>query len=310
VAGVLLLGWLLYRIGPGNLARNLSEIGWGFLLILALRGLPIVLNTLSWQRLLPENSGVHLMRLAPILVAGDAVNTVNPVSVVGGELVRASLLRRALPAQTAVVSVALAAMSQFVAQILFALSGLPVAWSLIADARLRRAMLVLGGVMVLCLGFVLFLGFSTGGLAWIKGVLGRVRWLRARWAALPERWRSLEREARNALRERPGAFAESVGAAFLGWQAGVVEAFVILRFLREPVGWGQAFAIEALAVVIEGLLFFVPAKIGAQEGGKVLIFLAMGLPPAKGFALGFIRRLRELAWAVAGLAVLAHYQRR
>ena len=47
-----------------------------------------------------------------------------------------------------------------------------------------------------------------------------------------------------------------------------------------------------------------------QEGGKVVIFLAMGLEAAKGLALGFLRRLRDLAWAAAGFVVLAAYQRR
>ena len=74
--------------------------------------------------------------------------------------------------------------------------------------------------------------------------------------------------------------------------------------LKSPVDWRQAFSIETLAVTIEGILFFVPAKMGAQEGGKVLIFKAMGLDPATGLALGLVRRVRELAWAAIGLCLL------
>lgn len=91
---------------------------------------------------------------------------------------------------------------------------------------------------------------------------------------------------------------------------GAVETFFILRFLRISVPFGRAVGIEVLAVTIEGVLFFVPAKIGVQEGGKVLIFLAAGLSPAKGLAFGLARRIRELAWAAVGLGFLAHFQHR
>jgi hypothetical protein len=49
---------------------------------------------------------------------------------------------------------------------------------------------------------------------------------------------------------------------------------------------------------------------GTQEGGKVAIFAALGLGAAKGFSMGFVRRLRELAWAFAGLVSFAALERR
>jgi hypothetical protein len=55
-------------------------------------------------------------------------------------------------------------------------------------------------------------------------------------------------------------------------------------------------------VTIDGILFFVPAKAGTQEGGKMLIFSLLGLDPAKGLSLAIARRIRELTWA--GIALL------
>jgi hypothetical protein len=113
-----------------------------------------------------------------------------------------------------------------------------------------------------------------------------------------------------ALRERPSRFATSVGVALLYWQMGALETYLILRFLHAPVAAALAYGIEALAVVIETVLFFVPAKMGTQEGGKTLIFLVAGLDPAKGLALVLIRRIRELAWAAVGLGLLGAMPRR
>jgi uncharacterized protein (TIRG00374 family) len=308
--GILLLGWLLYRIGLSTLVRNFSALGWGFLVVLALHGLPVFLNSLAWQRVLPAGRRVRLRDLAPMQVAGDAVNAVNPLGVVGGELMRASLLSRILPAPEAVASVGLVAMAQFVSQILFVLSGMPVALAWITDPKLRRGLLLLCALLAMLLALVLLLAWSQSALEWIGRRLGRIPWLKARWVSVPERWKSLEAELVSVLRKRPGPFGAAVAASFLDWQVGVLEALLILHFLHQPVGWAQAYAIEVLSVTIEGVLFFVPAKMGAQEGGKVLIFLAMGLDPGKGLALGLTRRLVQLFWAGVGLAILGRSQRR
>ena len=62
---------------------------------------------------------------------------------------------------------------------------------------------------------------------------------------------------------------------------------------------------ETGSVLIVGILFFVPAKVGTQEGGKVFLFSALGLDPVRGLTVGIVRRIRELAYAGLGLAVLA-----
>ncbi len=310
MAGVLLLVWLFYRIGLTSLLRNLSELGWGFLIVFGLHSLSIVFNAGSWRAVLSrEHRQVHLRSLALLRVAGDAVNVVAPTALVGGELVRVSLLSRRVPTTTAAVSVMLTAMSLCLAQILFVVSGIPIALSFVHSPPLCRGLELLCASLAAFFVGILVLAFSRPAVPRIGRALGRIPWLRSLWASHGERWGLFIGEALHALREEPGALVRSIAAAFLAWQAGVVETFVILRLLRVPIGWPQAYSIEVLSVAIEGVLFFVPAKMGTQEGGKVLIFLTMGLDPAKGLALGFIRRLRELAWAIVGLGVLGSFQR-
>jgi hypothetical protein len=65
-----------------------------------------------------------------------------------------------------------------------------------------------------------------------------------------------------------------------------------------------ALALETGSVLIDGLLFFVPGKVGTQEGGKVLLFAVLGLDPARGLTVGVVRRIRELTYAGLGLAAL------
>ena len=80
---------------------------------------------------------------------------------------------------------------------------------------------------------------------------------------------------------------------------------MILAWVGGPVDWQTALALEIGSVLIDGILFFVPAKVGTQEGGKVLLFAMLGLDPARGLTVGVVRRIRELTYAGLGLAVLA-----
>ena len=91
---------------------------------------------------------------------------------------------------------------------------------------------------------------------------------------------------------------------------GIVEVYIALHWLDAGATWTRAAVIEVLSVSFDALLFFVPAKAGTQEGGKVLIFTLLGLDPAKGLTLGIARRLRELTWSMVGLTVLARHHAR
>ena len=80
---------------------------------------------------------------------------------------------------------------------------------------------------------------------------------------------------------------------------------MIIWFFGIPVSLKLALAIEVLGVVLNNLTFFVPLRAGTQEAGKALAFAMLGLSPAQGLAAGVIYRIRELAWAFIGLAILA-----
>jgi hypothetical protein len=286
-------------------------VGWGFALIFALQAPAILANAMAWRRMLPpeHRAAVPLTSLAAAMVSGDAVNAVTPTAVVAGSVVRVGLLRRRVPTATAVGSTTLGAMTQFSAQVLFVLSGIPVVLGLTSDQGLRTGLYALFAMLCLALGLVLGLAWSPGIWKKIEGWLDRIAWWRRLRAGREESWTALADATLGTLRRRPRDFVLSVALYTAGWLVGAVEARLILSLLHVPVTWRQAFSIEALSVAIEAILFFVPAKMGTQEGGKYVIFAALQLDPTKGFALGFVRRLRELAWAAVGLGLYGFLQR-
>jgi hypothetical protein len=98
--------------------------------------------------------------------------------------------------------------------------------------------------------------------------------------------------------------AASLACFVVGWTVGAAEVYLILRWAAAPVDWQTALAVGTGAVLIDGMLFFVPAKVGTQEGSKVIVFAALGLNPARGLTVGIVRRIRELTYAGLGLIAL------
>jgi uncharacterized protein (TIRG00374 family) len=305
LAGIVLLGGLVARMGPDRLARSLTRIGWGFLPILAVSGAGLLLNAASWRALLPDPKAVSTAAMTRMLAAAEAVTTVSPVGLMGGEVVRVALLSERLPTEAAGACVAMAAMAQFCGQVVFVLTGLPLAAMFLAGGALKTALFGVSAILLTLLAVVLRLAWSRDSSTRAAGLARRL--LPRAWTDRASRWRLALGEALDRLRDHPEIFALAAALSLLAWQTGVLETWIVLRLLGQRFDLAGAYVIETFSVVIEGVLFFVPAKMGTQEGGRMLVFLAAGLDPAVGLTLGLARRVRELIWAGVGLALLGRF---
>lgn len=309
-AGLLLLVWLVSRVGLGAILGALTKVGWGFAVVLALYAVTAFVNTLAWRATMPKGARVGPGSLFASLLAGDAINAVTPSAVVGGELIRLSLLRRKMPTVSAAASVSLAAATQFLAQVLFVLAGVPLVLGKTLVGPLRMGILAAAGIAVAAGAGVMYLARRRNLFERLHGLLVRLVPGRLRPGSDVSQWRALDEAIFGAIRDRPRDLVSSLLFYLLGWTIGVAEVALVLSLLGSPVGWRTAALIEMLAVIIDTVLFFVPGRLGTQEGGKYVIFQMLGLDPRTGFALGFVKRLREIVWALVGIAILGYLQRR
>jgi glycosyltransferase 2 family protein len=88
------------------------------------------------------------------------------------------------------------------------------------------------------------------------------------------------------------------------WSLGPVEIYILLVLLHEPATWQIALLVEVLGQLIERATFMIPAKLVSQEGGKALVMAMMGYPVDVGFAVGLLRRFKEMVWVMLGLSSL------
>jgi hypothetical protein len=161
--------------------------------------------------------------------------------------------------------------------------------------------MVIAGMAAVAAGAAFVWTVARGFWATMRGALDRVRLGHL----LPASWAGPGRDLDAALaRLGPWRTAASLGCFVLGWAVGAVEIYLILYCVGDAVDWRTALALETGSVLIDGILFFVPAKVGTQEGGKVVLFAALGLNPARGLTVGVVRRIRELTYAGLGLIAL------
>ncbi len=296
-------------IGVDGLARDLRLIGWGLAVILLVESLSVLLNTGGWALAFPRGERmVSMSWLLAARLAGDAVNYLTPSATVGGELLRVRLLgRKRVPGSLRWGSVSVAKVGQSVAQAVFIFLGLTLALPRLLGGSPRTGWpglvaAVVGGSAAVAVGAAFVWMVRRGFWATARGVLGRVRLARL----LPPAWMGPGQDLDAAL-ARLGAWrtAASLGCFVLGWAIGAVEIYLILNWVGDTVDWQTALAVETGSVILDGMLFFVPAKVGTQEGGKVAIFAALGLSPVRGLTVGVVRRIRELVYAAVGLIALA-----
>ena len=85
----------------------------------------------------------------------------------------------------------------------------------------------------------------------------------------------------------------------------VAEAAVVISIAKLPVHLFAVLGIEAAVRVAKMTSGWIPARIGADEGGAAAAFAAFGLSPAAGLMLALARRSRDFLWCALGLGWLA-----
>jgi hypothetical protein len=83
------------------------------------------------------------------------------------------------------------------------------------------------------------------------------------------------------------------------------EVAIGLYSLHLPVRPGAVLSIEAAGRAVRLLAGWMPARIGADEGGAAAAFAALGFPAAAGLALALARRFRDMLASLIGLIWLA-----
>jgi uncharacterized membrane protein YbhN (UPF0104 family) len=306
LAGVLLILWMIHKIGFSTVSENLVRFGAGStLFLILLYSAAQMLYCLAWHVILVgHGSPVSLWKTFIAYSAGDALNMTIPSANLAGEPVKTLLIRHQVSFETAVSSQTIYKFSDILSMTLFLLAGwlitlrlypLPLLWNIGAGV-------VGGGMALLCL--LLYFLQNRGIYQPLEKWLTKInmgRWIISKLESAD----LIDRHIADFYRHHPSIFLQSLALNFIAWFGGVLEIVLFMRLFGIPVSFTAALTIETFSMFLSNLIFFVPGRLGVGEGGRVALFLALGYSASSGLVYGIIRRLRELAWIALGIIILA-----
>ena len=309
--GALTLSALVWHIGIGRIYDAVTHLGPAAMLVILLPSfLMYVLEAYGWRVTLGAwANGVPFWRVLAIRTAGEVVNMTTPTAYVGGEPLKAFLLKRqGVPLVEGLASVVTAKTTMTIAQIFFILAGIALGFWLLgaggSAGRTITAGLVSAGLLLFGVGAFVIVQ-RQGMFSWMLNMLRRiglrVQYLESREQQLLE----LDRTIAGFYTHQRRAFLLSTGLFLLGWLAEALEVYVMVLCMGQSITLLPAIAIGALSVFIKGGTFFIPGSLGAQDAGNLFLLTAFGYGDVTGITFALLRRFREFVWIALGLGCLA-----
>lgn len=304
VLGAALLIWMVKKIGVHALLLNLATFGfWKTVSLILIYTLAQVAFCAAWHVILQAyRSNITFWETFRAYAAGDALNMTVPSANLAGEPVKVMLIRDKISAEEGIASVTVYKFADFISLTLFLLFGwifqfffyrLPLAWN------------IGGGIIALGMSAACLLLYALQKKGMFYPAVRFLHKLGLDWVAEKlESAHLIDKGVREFYANQPGRFRLSIFYNFLAWFGGVAEIMLFLKMLGYSASFPAALTIETFSLFINNVTFFIPARIGVGEGGRVLLFSALAYPTSIGLSYGIIRRVRELAWVAVGLLIL------
>lgn len=301
--GLVLLVHLVQRFGVHELWQMFHQLGPGLGYVLILPLFWYASHTVAWYFILDESkTPVSFWELLRIKLAGEAVNTLLPMSWMGGDPVRIYMLQKNICGTTSTASVVLDRTVQSVAVVLLVFCGLVAAWFFL---ELPGAWQIAFPMLTLLMGGMTWFFIhrqQKGIFDFLSRLLAHLGFKRHLTDSFQRRIAELDQRISEFYQKDSKRFFMVLGFHFLARFLGVVEIYLISWLLHIPLGLDGALFLASLSILVNMVFVFIPGSMGVMEGAYGALFLLMHLNPVHGVAIQLVRRLRVIFWILIGLA--------
>ena len=293
LTGLALLVYSVERTGSGHVVRELHAMSGALVVILALSLIRLRLQTQSWALALRED-GVdsNTSELMYLRLASQGIGYLSVLGPAASEPMKIKLLehRRGSVTVATLVDTGVYWMSAGLVLIAGSIAA-TVMFSHDRGASVLLAALVAIGLY--------FLGRPRAILDPLVSRLGKAApgWL--------TKAVQIEGEIRRFAAAHPATIRRMFVLDLACQVLLLAEVAVALYFLHLPLRVGPVLLIEGAGRAVRLLGGWMPARIGADEGGAAAAFAALGYPASAGVALALVRRFRDMLASLIGLIWLA-----
>jgi len=287
--GLALLGYLVFRTGPGAVWKQLQAVGWGLALIIILGGFSQFIKTCAWRQAFTcDISQLSWPRSFVAQLISDAIGQFGIAGKVVGEGTRISLLSSTVPVSNALAAGAIDGGLHSFSAVVVTVLGISATLML---GPVSVSWRVYAGLLIAVLSSLVILAAVA-----IARLPRLHNWVSDKQPIVD----SAEHDLLSFHSEAPAAFWATLTLNGLWHMLAVLEVFIILRFMGAGFTLGGAFIVEGLTKVINLVGAFNPGNFGTYEGGSMLIAKMFGVTSTTGLTLALCRRARTVFWAGVG----------
>jgi putative membrane protein len=292
LAGIAVVTGLVIYFGVGDVIKSLTSVSiLGFAEYIAAQLVITLGLALCWRMLLRSSSRGSFFLLVWGRLVRDATGEFLPFSQVGGYIVGARVITLSgVSVPDSIASTLVDITTEFLAQLIFIGVGL----SILAEIAPSNHLLVpvaigLCVAVVMCVGLIIV---QQGG--------GKIFRMIAQRLAGESGDFHMDRlqTALDAIYRRRDRLALASFFHLVCWFGTATASFIGFHALGVPLSFIDAIAIEAMLHAIMALAFFVPGRVGIQEGAYTILAGIFGVPPDIAISLSLLRRARDFVIAV------------
>jgi len=292
LAGIAAITGLVIYFGVGDVVKSLTSVKLSGFAAYVGAQLVITLGlALCWRMLLRSSAKGSFLLLVWGRLVRDATGEFLPFSQVGGYVVGARVITLSgVTVPDSIASTIVDITTEFLAQVIFVGVGLSVLAEIAPNSRLLLPVaLGLSVAVIMCVGLIIV---QQGG--------GKIFRLIAQRLAGESGDFHMDRlqTALDQIYRRRDRLALASFFHLVCWFGTATASFIGFHALGVPLSFVDAIAIEAMLHAIMALAFFVPGRVGIQEGAYTVLAGIFGVPPDIAISLSLLRRARDFVIAV------------
>jgi uncharacterized protein (TIRG00374 family) len=302
LVGLLIFAFIIYKIGPKEIWKNISQISLtNFLVLVGLRVLYWLLRTINWKVILDAYEGkTSLLHLFRARMCGHSVSQLTPTAQVGSEATRIFMVNCS-SRKVALASVIVDKTVEFLAVVAFTIVGVAMVFFRIPLPGNLKTIFI-GGVIVSSL-MVLFLisKQKKGLLGWVLDIIGKIK-IRFKFLEQNrEKIKETDQHISEFYSSHRGSFIRAFSLYSLLIMLWVAEIHLGLKFI----GVTDISFVDSFLITVLGNLAFIfpiiPGSLGVYEATYIGLFALLGLSAGAALTLVLIRRIIALLLAGFGL---------
>lgn len=306
--GAVIFAFVLDQIGIDDLAENFRVFAFfPFLAYMLVSFFMMALSAYRWKVVLSAHGyDVGFWNLFSYRLSGFSLSYITPGALIGGEALRAYLLRREnVDITHGISSVIIDKFFDLVLAALLTSAGFIIIISFFSISDYYKAVFLLVTV-----AWVVVLSFFIYGALTRKGFFKHIfKFLRLhrvkKLSNIEHKIEETESHISHFFIHHKKEFRRCAVISFVLWLMMFVEYKIATTVFGYDAGLMAVFLI--ICMVGFSYIFPVPGALGVLEATQASMHLFIGLKAAQGIALSFLIRARDLFWVVIGVFSLYHH---